>query len=46
MRQMDQSQAEWGTAVVMEVATGDVKAIANIGRRKDGTYGEAYNYVV
>ncbi len=46
MRQMDQSQAEWGTAVVMEVATGDVKAIANIGRRKDGTYGEAYNYAL
>lgn len=44
MRQMEQSQAEWGTAIVMEVATGDVKAIANIGRRKDGTYGETYNY--
>lgn len=46
MRQMEKSQAQWGTAVVMEVATGDVKAIANIGRLKDGTYGEAYNYAL
>jgi len=46
MRQMQKSQAEWGTAVVMEVATGDVKAIANIGRRKDGTYGETYSYAL
>ncbi|MDX9883750.1 MAG: penicillin-binding protein [Prolixibacteraceae bacterium] len=44
MRQMEKSQAKWGTAVVMEVATGDIKAIANIGLRKDGTYGETYNY--
>ncbi|WP_163718251.1 penicillin-binding protein [Mangrovibacterium lignilyticum] len=46
MRQMLKSQAEWGTAVVMEVATGDVKAIANLGRRKDGTYSETYNYAL
>lgn len=46
MRQMQKSLAEWGTAVVMEVKTGDVKAIANIGRRKDGTYGEIYNYAL
>lgn len=44
MSQMEKSQAVWGTTVVMEVATGDIKAIANIGRRKDGTYGETYNY--
>ena len=44
MRQMEKSQAKWGTAVVMEVATGDIKAIANIGLNKDGTYGENYNY--
>ncbi len=44
MRQMETSQAVWGTAVVMEVATGDIKAIANIGRKDDGKYGEIYNY--
>ncbi len=46
MRQMEKSQAIWGTAVVMEVATGDIKAIANIGRKKDGTYGETYNFAL
>lgn len=43
-KQMEISQAEWGTAIVMEVKTGNIKAIANIGRKKDGTYGETYNY--
>ncbi|MFV0522167.1 MAG: penicillin-binding protein [Mangrovibacterium sp.] len=44
--QLEKSRAEWGAAVVMEVATGDVKAIANVGRKKDGTYGEVYNYAI
>ncbi len=43
-KQMEISQAEWGTAVVMEVKTGDIKAIANMGLKKDGTYGETYNF--
>lgn len=43
-KQMEISQAEWGTAIVMEVKTGDIKAIANIGLKKDGTYGETYNF--
>lgn len=43
-KQMEASQAEWGTAIVMEVKTGDIKAIANLGRKKDGTYGETYNF--
>ncbi len=46
MRQMQESQAEWGTAVVMEVKTGEVKAIANLGRRKDGAYAETYNFAL
>ncbi len=45
-RQLQKSQAEWGTAIVMEVATGNIKAISNVGRRKDGTYGETYNYAM
>lgn len=44
MKQMEKSQAVWGTAVVMEVESGDIKAIANIGRKKDGGYAETYNY--
>lgn len=43
-KQMEISQAEWGTAIVMEVKTGNIKAIANMGLKKDGTYGETYNY--
>jgi cell division protein FtsI (penicillin-binding protein 3) len=43
-KQMEVSQAEWGTAIVMEVKTGNIKAIANMGRKKDGTYGETYNF--
>lgn len=43
-KQMEISQAEWGTAIVMEVKTGNIKAIANIGRKKDGSYGETYNF--
>ncbi len=46
MTQMEKSQAEWGTAVVMEVKTGEVKAIANLGRRSDGTYSETYNFAL
>ncbi len=45
-KQMESSQAEWGTAIVMEVKTGEVKAIANLGKRKDGTYSETYNFAL
>lgn len=41
-----ESNAEWGTAVLMEVKTGEIKAISNIERLGDGTYGEALNRAV
>ncbi|MDR3236481.1 MAG: transpeptidase family protein [Prevotellaceae bacterium] len=37
---------EAGTVVIMEVATGDVRAIANMKRNADGTYEEAFNYAI
>ncbi len=43
-KQMELTQADWGTAIVMEVKTGNIKAIANMGLKKDGTYGETYNF--
>lgn len=43
---LDSCKAEWGSAVLMEVATGDIKAISNLERDKDGKYIEAYNRVV
>ncbi len=40
-------QAEWGCAVLMEVQTGEIKAIANLTKdTKSGRYYETYNYAV
>jgi len=33
-----------GTAIIMETSTGKIKAIANLGKEKDGTYTEDLNY--
>ena len=35
---------EGGTAIVMDVGTGAVRGIANMYKRKDGTFDETYNY--
>lgn len=40
------AHAEWGTAILMEVHTGEIKAISNIELLEDGTYGEALNRAV
>lgn len=40
------SGAEWGTAILMEVETGEIKAISNIELLSNGTYGEALNRAV
>lgn len=37
---------EWGTAILMEVHTGEIKALSSIERMNDGTYGEALNRAV
>lgn len=39
-------EAETGTAVVMEVATGEIKGISNLGRTSNGTYIEMKNHAV
>ena len=40
-------QAKWGCAVLMEVETGEIKAIANLTKDKSsGKYYETYNYAV
>ena len=38
--------ADHGCAVLMEVATGEIKAIANLSRTKQGDYVEDFNYVI
>lgn len=45
-RCMEGNEAEHGCAVVMEVKTGKVVAIANLTKRADGTYAESQNYAV
>lgn len=37
---------EAGTAVVMETRTGEIRAMANMKRFDNGTFGEAYNYAI
>lgn len=43
---LKQHEAEYGVAVVMEVATGEIKAISNLSRTTSGDYYEKYNYAV
>ena len=46
LTQLEQFEAEHGTVVVMEVKTGAIKAIANLGRTQEGKYFEKLNYAV
>lgn len=46
LEQLEFFEADHGTAVVMEVQTGDVKAIVNLGRTSKNTYFEKLNYAV
>ncbi|HWR32499.1 MAG TPA: penicillin-binding transpeptidase domain-containing protein, partial [Chitinophagaceae bacterium] len=46
MKMMLQCQGPYGTAIVMETQTGKIKAMANLGRQKDGTYWEDDNYAL
>ena len=44
MRMMIGNNSLHGTAIVMETATGKIKAIANLGKQPDGSYAEDLNY--
>jgi len=46
MSQLIETQAEFGTAVLMEVETGKIKAISNLTRTTTGTYTETFNYAI
>ncbi|MBN1926100.1 MAG: PASTA domain-containing protein [Prolixibacteraceae bacterium] len=43
--QLIRSEAEYGAAILMEVETGKIRAIANLGRQGDN-YNEIYNYAI
>ena len=46
MRMMIKNQATYGIAMVMEVKTGKIKAIANLGKMGEGVYREDLNYAM
>lgn len=46
MRKLKEINAEMGVAILMETATGDVKAIVNLSRDGDGEYREMQNHAV
>jgi cell division protein FtsI (penicillin-binding protein 3) len=46
LKTMNENECTYGTCIVMEVKTGKIKAIANLGRRTNGTYWEDLNYAI
>lgn len=46
MKSVSRFKADHGSAVLMNVQTGEIKSIANIGRTKSGEYREIYNYAI
>ena len=44
--QLEKEEATFGTCIVMEVKTGKIKAMANLGRQNDGSYYEDFNYAL
>ena len=46
MGQLEKYEADHGCAVVMDVETGETKAISNLRRSTKGTYYERLNYAV
>lgn len=46
LKQLEHYKADHGSVVVMETATGEIKAISNLGRTSEGKYYERLNYAV
>lgn len=46
LKQLEIYEAEHGCVVVMEVKTGEIRAISNLGKTKNGKYYEKLNYAV
>ena len=43
---MVKNNADYGSVILMEVKTGEIKAIANFSKNKSGYYTENYNYAI
>jgi cell division protein FtsI (penicillin-binding protein 3) len=46
MRQLIKNEADHGCAILMEVSTGFIVAIANLGKNEKGFYEEKFNYAI
>ena len=46
LRGLVNNNAEYGCVIIMDVETGDIKAISNLSRNSRGNYVELYNYAV
>ena len=46
LKQLEEQEADHGCVALMEVSTGEIKAIANLSRNKNGSYYESYNYII
>ena len=46
LNQLEKYEAQFGTVILMEVKTGAIKAIVNLGRTNKGAYYEKLNYAV
>lgn len=46
LKKLQETQADYGVAVIMEVETGAIRAIANLDRQSDGSYKEGVNHAV
>jgi cell division protein FtsI (penicillin-binding protein 3) len=46
LKQLEYYEADHGSVVVMETKSGEVKAIANLGRESNGNYYEKLNYAI
>ncbi|WP_231426292.1 penicillin-binding protein [Pedobacter sp. Leaf250] len=45
-KQLIAMKADHGTAILMEVATGEVRAVANFSKIEEGVYKEKFNYAI
>ena len=45
-KQLVKNHGDWGTSMVMEVSTGKIVAMANLGRTASGEYVENFNYAL
>lgn len=45
-RKLTEMQADYGSVVVMEVATGQIRALANLTKRPNDKYEEVFNYAL